>query len=61
MENTRLTHKDNTETIGKVTVSSGIAILRTGDTMESIIDRADAALYRAKETGHNKIIVENTP
>jgi diguanylate cyclase len=61
MESTRLTRKDNTETIGKVTVSSGIAILRVGDTMESIIDRADAALYRAKETGRNKIVVENTP
>jgi len=44
-----------------VTVSSGIAVLKVGDTAESIIGRADAALYRAKETGRNKIVVEDAP
>jgi diguanylate cyclase len=61
METSRLTHKGNTDAIGKVTVSSGIAVLKGGDTAESIIGRADAALYRAKETGRNKIVVENAP
>lgn len=61
METSRLRHKGNADTIGKVTVSSGVAVLKVGDTAESIIGRADAALYRAKETGRNKIVVENAP
>ncbi|MDD1611614.1 MAG: diguanylate cyclase [Methylococcaceae bacterium] len=61
MENSRITHKGNIESIGKVTVSSGIAVFQTGDTVESLIGRADTALYRAKETGRNKIVVEDPP
>jgi diguanylate cyclase len=61
METTRLVFKGNIDSIGKVTVSSGITVLQTGDTMESLIDRADAALYRAKLTGRNKIVVEESP
>ncbi len=37
-----------------VTVSLGVAVLEDGDTMESLLNRADAALYKAKETGRNR-------
>ena len=39
-----------------VTISAGIAHLGAADTgMESLLNRADQALYRAKETGRNRV------
>ncbi|MHC4871676.1 MAG: GGDEF domain-containing protein [Planctomycetota bacterium] len=43
------------ETKVKVTVSIGVAEALTGDSMESLVDRADKALYSAKEGGRNKV------
>jgi diguanylate cyclase len=60
LEVSSLTYKGNTEAIGKVTVSSGIASLQASDGAYSIILRADKALYRAKETGRNKVVVETS-
>ncbi|MBS0394546.1 MAG: GGDEF domain-containing protein, partial [Proteobacteria bacterium] len=37
-----------------VTVSCGLTELRDGDSAESVFDRADAALYRAKAAGRNR-------
>ena len=39
-----------------VTVSCGLTELRDGDTAETVFDRADAALYRAKAAGRNRCI-----
>jgi diguanylate cyclase len=36
-----------------VTISCGATQLRAGDSAETLFDRADAALYRAKESGRN--------
>lgn len=38
-----------------ITMSGGVAIARAGDTVESLLADADAALYRAKGTGRNRI------
>ena len=37
----------------RVTVSCGLAELQQNDAAEAAFDRADAALYRAKQTGKN--------
>jgi len=42
------------ETVLPVTASIGIAWLREEESVESLIDRADKALYRAKESGRNR-------
>lgn len=39
-----------------VTISAGLTMLRLDDTTDSILARADAALYRAKDMGRNRIV-----
>lgn len=39
----------------RVTLSGGCAQWQAGDTLESLVGRADAALYRAKHSGRNRI------
>lgn len=41
----------------KVTISVGLASLEEGDQVENLIRKADEALYRAKQSGRNKIIL----
>ncbi|MDO8287942.1 MAG: PleD family two-component system response regulator [Parvibaculum sp.] len=42
-----------------VTVSIGIGIVEAqGDTVEKVLERADAALYRAKRDGRNRVVAE---
>ncbi|WP_438971931.1 diguanylate cyclase domain-containing protein, partial [Methylophaga sp.] len=46
------------EDIGGVTASLGVAAFRTTDSPDSFLRRADDALYRAKDTGRNKVMLE---
>jgi diguanylate cyclase (GGDEF)-like protein len=43
----------------KLTVSQGVSTLRVNDTMESFIERADQAMYRAKKNGRNQVNIGN--
>jgi diguanylate cyclase (GGDEF)-like protein len=44
-----------------VTVSAGAAVLRHGETRDAWFARADAALYRAKEGGRDRLVVDAPP
>ncbi len=41
------------------TISIGIAELRPSDDEDSVLARADAALYRAKQSGRNRVVSED--
>jgi diguanylate cyclase len=42
--------------IGRVTLSAGVATLRRGETPEELVERADAAMYAAKQAGRNRVL-----
>ena len=44
-----------------ITVSVGIADGTARDTPEEVFERADQALYRAKKSGRNRVIADDTP
>ena len=43
------------ESLGNITVSLGVSEINSGDTMDSVIERADKALYLAKDSGRNNV------
>ena len=49
------------QNLGRVTISLGVATARKGDTMQTLIARADACLYAAKRNGRNRVISETDP
>jgi diguanylate cyclase len=49
------------EHLGRITISIGVASLRPGDNMQSLIGRADTCLYAAKRAGRNRVICETDP
>ncbi len=55
IEKSRLTRTDNKEHIGTITISIGIDNMQKGDDKDSLIKRADKALYHSKNTGRNRV------
>jgi diguanylate cyclase len=53
----RLTHVKTGNKLTDITISTGVACYRNGETTDDFISRCDKALYRAKNLGRNKTIV----
>jgi len=53
----RIHRGDGKDLVGSVTLSIGVAIRNPGEPLESLMERADAALYGAKRVGRNCIRV----
>lgn len=44
----------------RITISAGVARFTKGERIESLLDRVDRALYRAKEAGRNRVEIDAT-
>jgi diguanylate cyclase len=55
LDRVQLKYVKTGQNLGKITVSAGISAARSGDTEESLIKRADDALYLAKRCGRNTL------
>jgi len=54
-----LIKRSSGKSLGNVTASIGVAQLRENDTPETLIERADRALYEAKRAGRNRVQPES--
>jgi diguanylate cyclase len=53
-----LMRRSTGEALGRVTISLGVAAWRKGDTVGTLLERADACLYAAKRAGRNCVVAE---
>lgn len=50
------------ETVGRITVSMGVALWRPEvESISAVLERADQLLYQAKQSGRNRVVVEQVP
>ncbi|KPF67283.1 hypothetical protein IP69_13865 [Bosea sp. AAP35] len=54
-----LIKQSTNEKLGRITISVGIAAYKLGDTPNSLIERADQALFAAKRTGRNRTVTQD--
>ena len=53
----RIHRGERDENIGGVTLSIGLAVADSSETLEQLFARADAALYEAKNSGRNRVCI----
>lgn len=53
-----LRRADDGVSLGHVSFSAGVALLRAQDTVDTLLDRADSALYAAKRAGRDRVLPE---
>lgn len=56
IENRKLIKKSTGDILGSITVSIGAVDAYPDDSCEELVQRADKCLYRAKQTGRNRVI-----
>ena len=54
-----LVKRSTNERLGRVTISLGVSCFIPDDTPQTLIERADSALYQAKRTGRNRVCVND--
>ncbi len=59
IESKRFRKKQTGEELETITISIGIAQYRSGEALTEFIQRADDALYQAKRTGRNRVVLED--
>lgn len=55
----QLKRRSTNETLGTITVSIGASQYYVGEELDSFIHRADAAMYRAKQEGRNRVVISS--
>lgn len=55
----KLEKKAKSESLGTITVSVGVAQYQPGESLENLVNRADKALYFAKNSGRNRVATES--
>ena len=56
-----LINRNSGDTLGRVTLSGGVAQYVQGEDIENLIERSDSALYTAKHNGRNQIAAAPAP
>ncbi len=61
VQSKKVVKRSTGEAIGTVTISLGVTEWSSLDTIDSLIERADACLYTAKREGRNRVIACDNP
>jgi diguanylate cyclase len=60
IEKAHIRRSNTQESIGQITVSIGVANLQSHESLDSLIERTDAALYLSKQNGRNRVTVDQS-